>query len=119
MPNGNLFMNDNAAIRVGRPTIAGEAKGSLVSTNPEVLQLDTTAQNATTWEWRIMRRPAGATANLSSSTVRNPTFRSDAPGLFVFRLTASGPAGAHVSYLEFMSNATPPPPPNKRRAARH
>jgi hypothetical protein len=119
LANGNLFVTDNGTIRLGRPAIPDVATGVVTSTNPEVLQLDTSTQNATGWEWRVMRRPAGARANLSSPTARNPTFRSDVPGLFVFRLTASGPAGARVSYLGFMSNATPAPPPGKRRSARH
>lgn len=119
MPNGNLFFSDNASVRLGHPTIPDAADGALTSTNPEVLQLTTSAQTATEWDWRIMRRPADARATLSSTTSRTPTFRSDVPGLFVFRLTASGPAGARVSYLEFMSNAVPSPPPSRRRAARH
>lgn len=114
-----LFFTDNGVVRLARPTIPDEARGTIVSTNPEILQLDTSAQSATAWEWQIMRRPADARANLSSTAVRNPTFKADLPGLYVFRLTASGPAGARVSYVGFTSNAVPAPPPGKRRSARH
>jgi sugar lactone lactonase YvrE len=119
MPNGDLVMTDNGAVRRGRSAIPDAATGALLSSSPEVLQLDTSAQTATAWTWQVMRRPAGARANLSSATERNPTFRADAPGLFVFRLTASRPTGARVSYLAFLSNVTPPLGGVRRRVAPH
>jgi sugar lactone lactonase YvrE len=57
-------------------------------------QLDTAPQTATAWYWRVIRRPAGSTAELSSATVRNPVFIPDVADLYVFRLQATNAAGA-------------------------
>jgi hypothetical protein len=60
-------------------------------------QLDATPGTATAWKWKLIRRPSGSNAVLSSDSIRNPTFTPDRADLFVFRLTASDPTGAVVN----------------------
>jgi sugar lactone lactonase YvrE len=57
-------------------------------------QLDTEPQTAASWHWSLIRRPSGSTAELSSATIRNPTFTPDVADLYVFRLRATNAAGA-------------------------
>jgi hypothetical protein len=57
-------------------------------------QLETAPQTATAWHWRLIRRPGGSAAELSSATVRNPVFIPDVADLYVLQLHATNAAGA-------------------------
>ncbi len=95
-PRGRLIVADsgNHAIRVGElalpDTAVIDAESGLIG---EPRQLETAPQTATAWQWELVRRPSSSTAELSSTTIRNPTFTPDVPDVFVFRLTASDAAG--------------------------
>lgn len=73
------------------------------------MQLDTEPDTATSWSWSIERRPAGSTAELSSTTIRNPTFIPDVAELYTFLLRAEGPDGIRYSTMDVMATtcATP------------
>jgi sugar lactone lactonase YvrE len=60
-------------------------------------RLDVSPQTTTEWQWQVIRRAARSTAQLSNPAARNPTFKPDVPGEYVFRLLASGPDGARIS----------------------
>ena len=119
-PAGRVFIADsgNSTIRLGRPVIADLATGTIVGEPPQIVHLETTSSEATAWTWSIMRRPPDSRANVSDEAVRNPTFRPDKPGLYMFRLTASGPAGARISYLA-LGVPEIPSEGGRRRAVRH
>jgi hypothetical protein len=75
----------------------------------QLRQLDTRPQTAVAWHWRLIRAPAGSSAALSATNVRNPTFAPDVADLYVFRLEATNAAGAIcIRTLDF--TAVPPPP---------
>jgi len=92
--NGILYVSDYNSIRKGTACIADAAtidQATGITGDPR--QLDTAPQTATSWQWSIIRRPCGSTANLSSTTLRNPTFTPDARGLYTFRLRATDALG--------------------------
>ncbi|MFZ2493469.1 MAG: hypothetical protein WA208_18475 [Thermoanaerobaculia bacterium] len=101
--SGNVFIADssNNKIRVGKAALADVATIDL-TTGPVLAtrQLDTSPRRATSWQWTVIRRPVDSTANLSSATVRNPTFTPDAPGLFTFRLTATDASASSVTSVD-------------------
>ena len=99
---GNVYVADtnNSSIRKGRPALSDIATiDQAIGTVSVVRQLDTVPQTATDWNWSIFRRPAGSSADLSTSSVRNPTFTPDAAGFFQFRLTAGNASGASISVV--------------------
>ncbi|MCE7957971.1 MAG: hypothetical protein DYH06_08555, partial [Acidobacteria bacterium ACB2] len=107
-PSGEVLVADydNHAIRRGTAALADAA----TIDHPEgpvgqARQLDTAPQTATSWLWRQTRIPAGSTASLSSTAVRNPVFTPDVAGYYVFRLTASD--GTATSITEVSLDAVP------------
>jgi D-alanyl-D-alanine dipeptidase len=116
--SGNIYVADSGSntIRLGRVALGDVAvidvsTGVLGSTR----RLDTSPQTATSWQWSVIRRPVDAVADLSSATVRNPTFTPDVPGLFTFRLIATGTGATSVTTVDLTSVAPGP----RHRAARH
>jgi sugar lactone lactonase YvrE len=98
--SGNVYVADsnNSTIRKSVPAIDDAATIDAASGAIGITRLLGTApKTATTWEWTLIRRPSGSTAELSSTSVENPTFTPDVGDLFVFRLTASSSAGARIS----------------------
>ncbi len=93
---GKIYIADttNAAIRIGRPALADVATID-AATGPTggIRLLDTAPRTATRWLWEEVRRPTNSMADLSSTTIRNPTFAPDVPDVYVFRLTASDESG--------------------------
>ena len=93
---GRLYIADsgNANIRLGvracsdKPVI--DTSIGLVG---KARQLDTSPATAQSWQWTVVRRPSGSTAELSVATIRNPTFVPDVADRYVFRLTATDATG--------------------------
>jgi sugar lactone lactonase YvrE len=103
--NGEVVIAEGHKIRYGQTEIADRA--TIDSTtglvgNPR--QLDTAPQTATSWEWSVIRRPAGSTATLSSTTVRNPTFTPDVSDRYVFRCKATSASGVSISTVTLNGN---------------
>jgi sugar lactone lactonase YvrE len=61
------------------------------------IQLGTSPQTATSWQWSVIRRPAGSSATFSSATAATPTFTPDVPDLYTFRVVATGPSGTSIT----------------------
>jgi ribosomal protein S11 len=113
--SGNVYVAEegNHSIRIGGTTLADVATIDLSTGLPGSTRLlDTAPQTAASWQWSVIRRPADSVAILSSESVRNPTFTPDVPGLFTFRLFATGPGTASLTTVDFQ------PPPPRRRAVR-
>ena len=113
--SGNLYVGDqnNQAIRVGRRAISDVAQiDSATGTAGAIRQLDVAPQTATSWQWSVIRRPSGSTAQLSSTTLRNPTFTPDVADLYQFQLIASSSSGTSITLVSLLaSSATLPPTP--------
>jgi sugar lactone lactonase YvrE len=109
----NLYLCDaySGNVRKARiPGIADTATASDTTPLPHtVVQLDTDPATATSWTWSIERRPPGSTAQLSSTTVRNPTFTPDVEDLFTLLLRAEGPNGVRYSTVNLMAETCPDP----------
>lgn len=97
--NGKVYLAvpGHNAIRTGEPALADvpiidAATGSVGVAR----QLDTAPQTAASWTWRLIRRPAGSTAQLSNRTIRNPAFVPDVADLYVFQLCASNASGSII-----------------------
>jgi hypothetical protein len=109
---GNLYVADsaNSNIRIGRPACPDAPTIDLV-TGPvgQARQLNTSPQSAVTWQWRLVRIPAGSATTSWTANVRNPTFTPDVADLFIFRLTATNAAGA-IAIRTLAFSAVPPPP---------
>ncbi|HUP60473.1 MAG TPA: NHL repeat-containing protein [Thermoanaerobaculia bacterium] len=117
--SGNVYVADsrNHTIRVGRIVLADVATID-VTTGPVFVtrQLGTSSQTAISWHWSLIRRPVDSVADLSSATIRNPTFTADVPGLFIFRLVATGTAAASITTVNFLAEAVDV---RRRRSVRH
>jgi hypothetical protein len=115
--SGNVYVAeaDQSWIRVGGTTLADVAIIDLsTGLQGSTRLLDTAPQTAASWQWSVIRRPVDSVAVLSSASVRNPTFTPDAPGLFTFRLLATGPGTASLTTVDL----TVLPPPPRRHAVR-
>jgi sugar lactone lactonase YvrE len=116
--SGNVYVTDvfNDSIRKITPTLADTAT---IDRSPAVVGetrlLGSSPSSANAWQWKMIRQPAASTTQLSSDIARNPTFTPDAPGLYVFRLVATGPAGASVTSVELEVGEKE----SRRRAVRH
>jgi streptogramin lyase len=107
--SGNVYVADsyNHAIRKSVPAIDDAATIDAASGAISITRtLGTAPRTATTWEWTLIRRPPGSTAELSSTSVENPTFTPDVADLFVFRLNASNSAGARISTVSVFVTVT-------------
>jgi PKD repeat protein len=95
--SGNVFIADSGNNRIRKGTVVALADAATIDASAgytgQIRQLDTSPQTATRWLWEVAQRPSGSTALLSSTTIRNPTFTPDAPGSYVFQLTASDDFG--------------------------
>ncbi|MGZ5445131.1 MAG: NHL repeat-containing protein [Thermoanaerobaculia bacterium] len=115
---GNVYVADpiNDSIRKITPTLADTAT---VDHSPAVVGetrlLGSAPSSANAWQWKMIRQPAASTSRLSSDVALNPTFTPDAPGLYVFRLVATGPDGASVTSVEL----TVTEKGSRRRSIRH
>jgi hypothetical protein len=112
---GNLYVADrsNNCIRKGEPTITDVATIDVATGCATLIrQLDTTPQTATAWSWTETSQPSGSAASLSATGVRNPTFIPDIPGIYTFRLDASGPGGRSISTVSFTAPALVAGPSN-------
>jgi len=109
----NLYICDADGNNIRKARVPGIADVATVSNNtplPQTLvQFDTGPDTATTWTWSIERRPTGSTAELSSSTIRNPTFTPDVEDLYTFVLRAEGPNGVRYSTVSLMATTCPDP----------
>jgi sugar lactone lactonase YvrE len=93
---GNVYVADteNHAIRKGVGNLDDQATiDQVAGAIDEQRQLDTSPQTAVSWQWSVIRRPAGSTVDFSAATVRNPPFTPDVADLFVFRLVATDASG--------------------------
>jgi sugar lactone lactonase YvrE len=111
--NTNLYICDlyGNNVRKGRiPGIADAATASAPTPPPQtVVQLGTNPDTATSWTWSIDRRPTGSTAELSSTTIRNPTFTPDVADLYTFLLRAEGPGGIRYSTVDVLATSCADP----------
>jgi sugar lactone lactonase YvrE len=115
---GNLYVADRQNYRIRKGSIAiadAAAIDSPTGFTGDTRQLSATGHAATSWQWEIIRRPAGSDAELSSPSSASPTFTPDVPDLYVFRLTASGANGTSITTVSLEAS----PFPKRRRAARH
>jgi len=104
--SGNIYVADqnNDAIRVGRQAISDAARIDAATGQVGASrQLDVAPQNATSWQWSVIRRPSGSTAQLSSTTLRNPTFTPDVSDLYQFQLIASNGTGMSITIVSLFA----------------
>jgi sugar lactone lactonase YvrE len=100
----NLYLCDARGNNIRKARIPGIADVAL-AVNPTAdphtpVQLHTDPNTATSWTWSLERRPTGSTAQLSSTTIRNPRFTPDVDGLYIFLLRAEGPGGIRYSTVD-------------------
>jgi len=115
--SGNVYVAEESSdsIRIGETSLPDVATIDLsIGLQGSTRLLDTAPQTATTWQWSVIRRPVDSVASLSSDSVRNPTFTPDVPGIFTFRLFATGPGTASLTTVDLRVPASPP----RHRAAR-
>lgn len=104
---GNVYLSLANSIFVGKPALADLAVIDVADGEVGIeRQLGTAPETATSWSWSIIRRPANSTAQLSSTTSRNPAFTPDVPDLYVFRLVATD--GVRTSITTVSLDPRPP-----------
>lgn len=80
------------------------------------LQLATEGSDATTWNWSILRRPAGSFASFVATSTRTPLFTPDATGRYTFLLRAENAnGGLRFSTVDVDVRSSDP---GKRRSVR-
>jgi streptogramin lyase len=107
---GRVYVVDeyNGTVRIGFKACADRpVVDVLVAPVGVTRQLDTAPQTADGWQWTWIRRPANSQAQLSSATIRNPTFTPDVPDLFIFRLQATNSVTGEVALRTLEIRATP------------
>jgi hypothetical protein len=83
--NGFVYVTDsnNHTIRKGYPALSDQPVVDVpIASIGNVRHLDVTNLTTTSWSWSIVRYPAAGTAQLSATTVRDPTFNPDATNDF-------------------------------------
>ncbi|MCU1347897.1 MAG: hypothetical protein JWO56_927, partial [Acidobacteria bacterium] len=95
--NDGIIVADDMGLRISVPEIADAAVAPAGAPLGVPMQLGTTAHAATSWQWSVIRRPAGSSATFSSSIAETPTFTPDIADVYTFRLVATGPAGRRIT----------------------
>ncbi len=83
---GNVYVADasNHSIRKGYPSLSDLPTVDLLGAHVGVTrQFGITNLTTTSWSWRIVRRPAGSSAQLSATNTQNPTFTPDVEDQYV------------------------------------
>ncbi|HEY0158093.1 MAG TPA: hypothetical protein VGF28_12475 [Thermoanaerobaculia bacterium] len=104
--DGNVYVADseNHKIRVGRPALSDAASiDDDTAATGVARQLGVSSKTATTFSWSIVRRPSRSNAQLSSTTIANPTFTPDVADLYVFRLIATAPGGTSDTLVSLVA----------------
>lgn len=105
--SGRILIADagNHAVRaVERARIDESASVDLPSAPPgRTRRLEARGGGADSWRWTMLRRPAGSRATLAGRDTQSTSFVPDAPGLFVFLLSARGSSGARDSVVDFQA----------------
>jgi len=108
--DGTLYLADasNHAIRKGYPAPPDMPVVDLPVEKPGVTRhLDVTNLTTTSWSWRIVRYPANSLAQLSSTTIRNPTFTPDLVDVYAVRFQGTDSLGRlAIGILELQGVAT-------------
>jgi hypothetical protein len=95
--NGFVYVTDgnNHTIRKGNPAPSDVPVVDLpIASIGTLRHLDVTNLTTTSWSWSIVRSPANGTAQLSATSVRNPTFNPDAANdYYVIRFQGSDALG--------------------------
>ncbi|HEX7808133.1 MAG TPA: hypothetical protein VF608_05405, partial [Thermoanaerobaculia bacterium] len=112
--SGNaLYMVQREECNVRRVRVPGIPDIATVSTSAPAINtavlLSTDVNNSTSWQWSLLRRPAGSTAQLSATTTREPNFTPDVADLYTFMLRAEGAAGVRYSTVDILATDTCPP----------
>lgn len=105
---GRIYVADTGNHAIRKLTVAlpdGATIDAATGKVGEPCRLGTAHGTATAWEWSIIRRPSGSSAELSSTRVRNPTFSPDVADRYQFRLVASTPEAASITVISL--DATP------------
>ncbi len=101
--SGKLFVADseNNRIRMGKPA------GSFVATidlpsgavgSPR--QLDALPPTATSWQWSVIRQAGNSSAQLSSTSIRNPVFTPMIADLYTFQLIATDGSNTSITTVD-------------------
>jgi sugar lactone lactonase YvrE len=110
---GTLYVADwrNHCILTGRVThLTGSAEVSSTSAPIlSVVRLRVSSLDANSWSWRVIRRPSGSEAQLSSPSLDQTSFVPDRPGLYIFLLRAQGPTGVRYSTAQLRAHASERP----------
>lgn len=113
---GNLYVADSSNNMIRRGTLAISDVAAIDSPTGDrgvARQLSTTGGQATAWSWSLVTFPEGSTATFSDPAISNPTFTPDQPGLYRFRLDATGPAGRSITTVDLsvLCSGFPTAPP--------
>jgi len=112
-PNGIAYVADsqNNNIRRGLGFSGQDTATIDMSAAPVNVQrqLDVLNPSFGTYQWRIVRRPAGSSNDFSDPTISNPTFTPDIADVYVFQLTAyQDSVSENITYVTL--KALPPAP---------
>lgn len=100
---GTIYVADYTFNMIRRGTEALDAAAAIDSATGSLgaaRQLSTSPNPGSSWQWDLIRKPAGSTAALSSATIASPTFTPDVPDSYVFRLSTSNGSAESITLVE-------------------
>ena len=117
--DGTVYVADssNHTVRKGYPAPTDVPVVDLPWGKPGVIrQMDVTNLTTTSWSWSIVRYPAGALSQLSSTTNRNPTFTPDLSEMYAIRFQGTNASGRFaIGILELVGSGVIEPKINSIR----
>jgi uncharacterized repeat protein (TIGR02543 family) len=93
---GNIYVADssNHDIRKGAPAAPDVPVVDVPIGQVNIMrQLSVSNLTTTSWSWKIIRKPANSTAQLSATNISNPTFTPDVSDLFIVRFEGRDNSG--------------------------
>jgi len=113
--SGNIWIaaRFTNSIRMGKAALPDAASiDSSAGTIDATRHLFASPSTAASWQWSVIRRPPDSTATVSPASSANPTIAPEVPGLYMFRLVATGGGTTSITTIGLEVDA-------RNRAVRH
>lgn len=109
---GNVYVADaeNHTIRKGYPSLPDRPIVDVAAARVGVTRhFSISNLTTTTWSWKVLRQPAGSTAQLSATNISNPTFTPDVEDIYIIQFQGWDNSGhTTIRRVTLMADNTSP-----------
>lgn len=109
---GNVYVADsiNHTIRKGYPSLPDRPIVDVAAARVGVTRhFSISNLTTTTWSWKVLRQPAGSTAQLSAMNISNPTFTPDVEDIYIIQFQGWDNSGhTTIRRVTLMADNTSP-----------